>query len=119
MVKNNRADRRSDESYRAGEGLMWWGGAAAPPGLRPRSRDCLKTCPAIDSSPSPPRSGGEGWGEEGVFIGNSPFLNPLPARSSRGEEKAKLSFETVSATRPYHSFQFPIVTCNGAARRSA
>src|ERR1039458_5827141 len=36
----------------------------------------------------------------GVFIGNSPLLNPLPARSSRGEEEAKLSFETVSAARP-------------------
>ena len=37
----------------------------------------------------------------GVFIGNSPLLNPLPARSSRGEEEAKLSFETVSAAPPY------------------
>jgi hypothetical protein len=31
-----------------------------------------------------------------VFIGNSPLLNPLPARSSRGEE-AKRSFGTISA----------------------
>src|ERR1017187_6261588 len=31
-----------------------------------------------------------------VFIGNSPLLNPLPARSSRGEEEAKPGFETVS-----------------------
>ena len=38
----------------------------------------------------------------GVFIGNSPLLNPLPARSSRGEEEAKLSFETVSEGLPYH-----------------
>jgi hypothetical protein len=45
----------------------------------------------------------------GVFIGNSPLLNPLPARSSRGEEEAKLSFETVSATRPYRLGNVPII----------
>jgi hypothetical protein len=38
----------------------------------------------------------------GVFIGNSPLLNPLPARSSRGEEEAKLSFETVSSRLSGH-----------------
>ena len=45
----------------------------------------------------------------GVFIGNSPLLNPLPARSSRGEEEAKLSFETVSAARPYRLGNVPII----------
>src|SRR5438045_3159636 len=29
--------------------------------------DCLKTCSMIHSSPSPPRSGGEGRGEEALF----------------------------------------------------
>src|ERR1039458_8033378 len=45
----------------------------------------------------------------GVFIGNSPLLNPLPARSSRGGEEAKLSFETVSATRPYRPVNMMII----------
>ncbi len=40
----------------------------------------------MDFLPLFPAIGGEGWGEEGVFIG-LPLLDPLPTRPSRGEEE--------------------------------
>jgi hypothetical protein len=55
----------------------------------------------------------------GVFIGNSPLLNPHPARSSRGEEEAKSSFETVSAAPPYrHGGNKNQFICGGGSTRA-
>src|ERR1035437_7449867 len=66
--------------------------ATAEDGLHRRARwrrgkDCLKSCPAIDSSPSPPRSGERAGGGWGFFIGNPPLLTPPPPRPSRGGRK--------------------------------
>jgi hypothetical protein len=57
-------------------------------------------------SPSPPRSGGEGRGEEVLTKTNAPsrrvasLPNPLPARASQGEGAGHLAFENRVEIRP-------------------
>jgi hypothetical protein len=62
---------------------------------------------AAAASPSPPSDGGEGRGEEGLFVQASPLLDPLPAPASQGEEAEATGFAIGSEvanrpTTPHH-----------------
>ena len=73
---------------------------------------CLKTCPATEFSPSPPRSGGEGWGVEARFYWASPSPQSSPRSFLRGRG-CKPSFETTSARCPCLRSAFnPATTAN-------
>ena len=88
-------------------GLSWSGKSEAIRAIQITSPGTLRPCPeeswpalpftaglegltaesaAHQATPSPPSDGGEGRGEE-VRSKNAPLLNPLPTRSSRGEEE--------------------------------
>ena len=48
----------------------------------------MRTRIPIGFLPLFPTKGGECWGEAGRLHGLAPLLDPLPTRSSRGEEEA-------------------------------